>query len=492
MRLFEIVLVLLLAGIAVLVLLGLPKRLTQIVCWASLLVFLIHVVFEGPHWQMLPAYLGLIIAAPLALLLSRSERRHSRVFAAVSASFVLLLCGFSVLASMAFPLFSIPKPTGPYQVGTRILYLTDESRHESAVADPRVKRQVVVQVWYPAEPSKNRFAIYRLWKETSLFNSYESVIRTNSRLDAPVQKDGAPFPVLIFNHGWKGRRTLATYLTEDLASHGYVVASIDHPYVAARVALPDGRIAEGADKPIFYDPNISTAEEVQREWNAELDVWTADDLFVLNSLQEANVDPKSPWYQRLNTLDVGVFGHSFGGPASLQASGSDPRIKSSINIDGWTFGGLRYRDSDKPVMFIYGDLDSRRIDDPSLSGPPKNVEDQLAQSDNANILRSVTKYGGYMLNVKDTNHLDFTDQGLVTSVKFLRDRAFTGPIQPAEIEAIMRAYVLAFFDKTLRGKNSPLLEPHHQPPFPEVTYREWVPGETNETGSPVSGVPTNR
>jgi hypothetical protein len=86
----------------------------------------------------------------------------------------------------------------------------------------------------------------------------------------------------------------------------------------------------------------------------------------------------------------------------------------------------------------------------------------------------------------ETNHLDFTDKALITSVPRLRRRAELGPIKPAEIHAIVRSYVLAFFDKTMMKKESTLLDPQTKPPFPEVTFQRWLPADSATSGNTVS------
>ncbi len=72
-----------------------------------------------------------------------------------------------------------------------------------------------------------------------------------------------PFFVLLFNHGWAGRRTQDTFLTEDLASHGYVVAAIDHTYNSVRVALPGDRIVDNTNGYDPLDASKHTAAEIE-------------------------------------------------------------------------------------------------------------------------------------------------------------------------------------------------------------------------------------
>ncbi|MBU5443627.1 hypothetical protein [Paenibacillus sp. MSJ-34] len=63
----------------------------------------------------------------------------------------LAATGVSVYLSLLLPVFSMPEPTGSYAVGTISLHLTDESRDETFSADPNDKRELMVNVWYPAD-----------------------------------------------------------------------------------------------------------------------------------------------------------------------------------------------------------------------------------------------------------------------------------------------------------------------------------------------------
>ena len=66
-------------------------------------------------------------------------------------------------------------------------------------------------------------------------------MKTWSLVDAPP-RTGAPLPVLLFSHGYTAHPSAYTALLEDLASHGYVVLSVVHPYEAMAAALADGRV----------------------------------------------------------------------------------------------------------------------------------------------------------------------------------------------------------------------------------------------------------
>ncbi len=90
---------------------------------------------------------------------------------------------------------------------------------------PSYDRSITVEVWYPAAPG------------TVPGGSYATVLRdgaTEVQLTGRAARDAAPategsFPLVIVSHGYPGNRFLLAPLAENLASKGYVVASIDHP-----------------------------------------------------------------------------------------------------------------------------------------------------------------------------------------------------------------------------------------------------------------------
>jgi dienelactone hydrolase len=467
MRLFEVILIatLLAAAIAQMTksFAGWSRPLTVL----GALVALWHVIHEGTHWQMFPVLAGLILLVVWQLIPASSRTsRYAAMKKPVAATAALLsIATFGML--LIVPMFSLPKPTGTYPIGTRIVYLKDSSRTEDRAEKPGTPRELTVQIWYPANPSSNHLAAYERSSETIPATSYRSVLWTNSREDAPVASQGGPFPVLLFNHAWAGRRTQDTFLTEDLASHGYVVASIDHTYNASRVVLPGDRIIDHMNGDAAIDPALHSASEVTATWNKELSKWVADEVFVLNTLQSNNLDQKSPWYGRLDTERAGALGHSFGGAAAVQLCSVDPRIRSALNMDGWTFGDIRQRAANQPTMFLYGITTSAEEQDPNATG----AEAELDTTDRNEVNTSLRQFGGYKVSISNTSHMDFTDHPLVSP---LRSWTHPGHISPERIETIVRAYVLAFFDQTIRGANPSLLQSGTSP-FQEVQIEHWSP-----------------
>jgi len=326
-----------------------------------------------------------------------------------------------------------------------------------------------VQIWYPAEKSSNRWARYREPRETNLASSYQTEIATNSRWNAPVAAHGAPFPVILFNHGWGSRRTNDTFLTEELASQGYVVASIDHTYNASLVAFPDGRQARSDASDLVGNPETGTPEAVRAVWNTELAKQTADERFVLDRLQAMSREPGSMWFGRMNTQLTGAMGHSFGGAAATNLCAVDPRVHAAINMDGWFFGAIQARGANQPLLFMDTSFDANGWP----PDPAAKVSTELDKEDAADLANSLHRFGGYVVTLRGVFHEDFTDQGLVSP---LRKYSHSGFVPAPEVEAIVRAYVVAFFAKTLRGQDPAILR-ERSGPFPEATLASW-PGGT--------------
>jgi predicted dienelactone hydrolase len=470
MRLFEIILILAIVAAAIVQTTKIAARWSLSLTLLSVLLATWHVV-RGTYWQMFPALVGLFVLVGWQLRPNRLRVVTNRTTKTRLGLAVVLQCMMTFGLVLFVPMFVLPKPTGPYPVGTRIIYLNDSSRIEDG-RHSGAPRELMVQIWYPAGSSNNHLAAYQRLSETSLATSYRSVLWTNSRIDAPILQEGSPFFVLLFNHGWAGRRTQDTFLTEDLASHGYVVAAIDHTDNAVRVALPDNRIVDNANGYDPLDASKHTAAEIEDTWNKELKRWVSDEVFVLNALQNENMDSKSFWYGRLNTERAGALGHSFGGAASIQVCSVDPRIQSALNMDGWTFGDIQHRAAKQQTMFLYAKAIPSETKDLRPSTPESRTLNELNASDENEVAASLKQYGGYKLYVSGTSHMDFTDNPLINPS---RRWGQPGHISAAEIQSIVRSYVLAFFDETIRGEKSGLLNPGSSNRFHEVQLEQWVP-----------------
>jgi dienelactone hydrolase len=411
----------------------------------SVCMLLAHLIFEGAHWQMIPAYAAVLVLASAAGL-------RSRGWAIAGASGVVLLCAASCGLSAVLPMFRLPAPTGQYPVGTRVIQVKAGGR------------DVVVQVWYPAEASHQAYAVYRRREETTGRSNYQDVLKTNSRMEAPVA--AGSFPVLLFSPAWGGRRTQNTYLTEDLASHGYVVAAMDHPGNSGPTLYEDGHVDQPATGDAMNFATLSL-EEIDAAGAKEMARETADEVGVLDKLSAMNQESASPFYQRLDLTRVGALGHSFGGAVGAEAAIEDERIKSALDLDGSLFGRMQKEGLQKPFMFIEQDL-------PVYQDPAKrSAADLINDALNASDLEAMRKFGAYRVFLHGSTHESFTDHSLRSPLASLSG---AGKIPKYREYEILRAYTLAFFDKTLRGGDPALLK-EIPGPYPEATLEVIRGGE---------------
>jgi dienelactone hydrolase len=485
MRLTEPILILVVFTAALTLKSRVPSGLSVLLISLGVLLSLWYGTRVGIPWQMLPVLSGLALVLILQVASNLFHIPQNPAWRSCVSVFAACFSVLSMALLIAVPMFTLPKPTGEYPVGTRIMYMKDVSRTEDQSTHPGIPRELIVQIWYPAAMSNNRLEPYQRRSETTLETSYRSILSTNSKSDAPIASGDSRFHVLLFNHGWGGRRTQDTFLTEDLASHGYVVASIDHPYNAGLVAMPDGRVIEDTLGPDAINPSVRTAAQILNTWNKELSKWVEDDRFVLDTLQTQNLDKTSFWFNRLDTTRTGAFGHSFGGAASVQICSVDARVQAGLNMDGWTFGDLTHRVDGQSLMFIYGGGNSSK---PQVRRADPTAEMQLDLQDANEVESSLKEYGGYKLTVEHTSHMDFTDHSLVFPWRNWKDRTH---ITPVRIQTIVRAYTLAFFDQTLQGKQSDLLQRGDTSPFHDVHMEVFTPPSKTDLTVP-SNKPSGR
>lgn len=284
-------------------------------------------------------------------------------------------------------------------------------------------------------------------------------------------------PVLIFSHGFGMRVNDYASQLKDIASHGYIIFAIDHPYEASAVEYPDGRIislspdiietlksdqqnesnlllekyeaadTEDARDEIFmqYD---KTAFEMAKD---SMKTWTDDTIFVLNKIDELNMDETSEvFFGNIDMSRVGVFGHSFGGAIAGIACMQDNRFQAALNMDGILFGA--YTNSDGVINQPFMEMASKDM----VTG----VNDYIYSRNSATV---------YRLQIVGARHNNFTDMPLY--FPFLRnsDLLVNGSINPFKMHEIVGSYAIAFFDQYLKGIDSDMLSETYQM-YPEVIF----------------------
>ena len=370
---------------------------------------------------------------------------------------VVVYAGVELFSKVKFNM-----PSGPHAAGTLGMEVTDYARTEDAFPREQKPRRLIVQFWYPAlKTGKEKRAVYHPNPDhfnrevAELFSSIPQVLlkrlsgsTTNALVNAPLSSSENKYPVLVFSHGMDGMRFLNTFQMEELASHGYIVVSIEHSFAATGTVFSDG---SGGG----YIPYERMEDEAYA--NAMVNKWSADQVFVINCLEKLNQQRDSMFYSKLNMDELGVFGFSFGGAVSTNTLVLDKRIKAGVNIDGFYYGENYTSGFEQPFMEIRS----------QPAAPDKVSEKELAMS---HLTRERWKYiwidewnkrlnayarkGYFSYTVNGANHFSFCDLPLIAPFQWL-----LAP-KAGRIHQLTNEYTLAFFNKQLKGiDTSLLLEP---------------------------------
>jgi predicted dienelactone hydrolase len=118
--------------------------------------------------------------------------------------------------------------TGKQQVGVTSLRIINPAQL-NLLTQQKQDREMLLEVWYPAEKTLETGALAQQATYDNVTKSHQPFsIQANALRDAKAKTD-QKYPLVVLSHGYVGYRTLMFYLAEHLASHGYVVAAIDHP-----------------------------------------------------------------------------------------------------------------------------------------------------------------------------------------------------------------------------------------------------------------------
>jgi predicted dienelactone hydrolase len=459
MRPFEIVSAVLIAIYIFYALLGRPQTtITKIIPFAALAFLLLHLFLEKYRWQMIPLY---ILAAALCVMVLFIKSNPPRWLTIPALIVLIPAVGLPIL----LPIPNVTKPDGPYQVGTMTFTLTDNSRREIYSSNPDIPRRFLIQVWYPASPratdktapwmpnaSIYAPAISGMLKLPSFFLDHLELVTTPAFQDAPVAHSNTAYPVLVFSHGWKGFRAQNTVQMLNLASHGYVVIGMEHTYGAVTTVFPDGTIAP--NNPAALPTGLP--DDVYFPIARELaDQWSRDIGYALDFMSQQNADSQSPFYNSLDLNEVGVFGHSTGGGATIQFCGTDPRCKAGFAEDPYmtpVSEQVMTKGVSQPFFFMFSE---------TWTGDTK------AENTNNNLFRQFypnasQSFGAVM--IKGSAHYDFSDLPMLTPLA--PQLRLKGPISGPLVIKIVNNYLLTFFDKTLKGQSTTLFD--GASPYPEV------------------------
>jgi dienelactone hydrolase len=250
---------------------------------------------------------------------------------------------------------SVPPPTGSAKVGTRLLDLIDSTRSDPFLTTG-AKRELLVRLWYPAADAENcpraEYSSVMVWRAFSeLAGVSLPQVTTNSCWNLPVA--AGPHPVVIFTPGYTGTFTDYTFLFEDLASRGYVVASVDHTFEATAVEFPDGRFVQSVFGSHLGTDTLSDEASMAFAVSVRL----SDLEFLANQLEVLNGGADGHLTGKLDMTRVALAGHSLGGLTTILAVERDARFRAGIVIDGAT-PNAPFLDTDTPMLLLAAGRDT--------------------------------------------------------------------------------------------------------------------------------------
>ncbi|WP_219507644.1 alpha/beta hydrolase family protein [Nonomuraea ceibae] len=334
---------------------------------------------------------------------------------------------------------TLPAPTGPHRVGTRTMYVEDDSRPDPWDPDARTRR-LKVTLWYPAERRDGEPAPYMTPKESELNLKggriagvpYDLLSRTRTHAVKDAEPAGRELPLVVLSPGFTKPVSLLTSLAEDLASRGYAVAGIDHTHESYATTWRDGTVAECLACDSDTDPGFGARVVRGR---------AADVSFVLDRLADTGlVDPGR----------IAMAGQSIGGAAALAAMVTDPRVRAGIDLDGSTYARIPRGGLARPFMFV---------------GTPQHGP----SGGDGSWDRDWKLLTGWKrrLVVAGAEHQSFTDGPVLTAAFGVKPA--TGIMAAGRAVELTRTYVAAFLDRHLRGTRQPLLD-GPSPRHPDVTF----------------------
>ena len=193
---------------------------------------------------------------------------------------------------------------GKYSIGVQTVSLSHTNQLDVLAMtkggkSPRYDRPLTLEIWYPAPSSSLERTEY---KDVYLRDGETKVTLTGrAQRNAQPIKTISPFPLIILSHGYPGNRFLMSHLGENLASKGYVVASIDH---------------------------TDSTYENKEAFASTLVNRSFDQMFVLNEMERFSKQPGHFLQGVVNADQTGLIGYSMGGYGAVISAGAGVTQKS--------------------------------------------------------------------------------------------------------------------------------------------------------------------
>ncbi len=410
---FELLLCVLVLALMLLCFFAIGEIYLRILLTSMLLVLLLVHCWVTPYrWQIVPLWF-VLLATQVSFVLDTSVKGPGW-FA------LLLLCTSGVSLSVALvvgiPLLKLPVPDGRFGIGAITHALVDPDRPAFETSTDKGRR-ILVKIWYPSDrpSSSNGRSREPMWadfyrgaeipRSLRWFTAYLRSIPTNTVPGAPFATGIKNPRLLIYNLGMISSVSENTTLMEYLASHGYVVFSIQHLDQLAEYHALNEEVSETEkerNKALLKRLTPSMGRDEMAEGFLELigSSSVMNRMVATRAIDTDYVLNHAPvLFAKIPSLEncapsvdrVGLVGFSLGGAVSTEFSKKDGRCAAVVNMDGGLYG--------------------TRIEDP-ISVPYLMMEAEHGEGANDLLLKNATSEMQIVV-MPQTKHMDFFDAKLV-------------------------------------------------------------------------------
>ena len=315
----------------------------------------------------------------------------------------------------------------------------------------------MVQLWYPADSRARRQTepyvpdFDRL--KASLNQDWPGMpsFHTHAVPGAPLHPAKKRYPFVIFSHGMNSARFFYTALLEELASHGYIVAAIDHTYWGPGVAFTRGHTVPYEDGMDALEK--LTSDEIDQMMWAGVSVMLADEVFVEKRIEQLDsaLAVSNPFRNRLDLSRIAAMGHSMGGQAATRACLEYTVFKVCACLDGLNpFFYLRPKPSRKPLLLLL-----------NSTWGTSNISPSLAQ-------RYLAAWAApEVFVIRGTKHNSFDDLPLLNPEEHAK-----APSDPVNAHSVIAALVVDFLDRSFGCRKATRSNPGTLPDLISVDLRQ--------------------
>jgi predicted dienelactone hydrolase len=330
--------------------------------------------------------------------------------------------------NIAYP-SAVVQRTGPHDVGTLRTRLR---------IDGGTRRSLTVRLWYPAEGTPTPTSRLR-----TLFARLRHPSWAPAQHRAQLPSAQSQFPLITYLPDAPGLQQDNTHTLANLASHGFILAAIQNPFVSDN-GWPQ-RLAAHQD-----DPFAGSGDRQTRSG-----VIAASEL--LDALSELKPDgPIGAWAGRFDLKRAGILGFASGGTVAVATSAVDSRYVAAANLDGVGAGSL----VKVPYLLMRSDRTLQDADHESFDNGSKEPQPV------ANGTRTQASLPtSHIIEVAGTRREHFSDR----LMNLVRSSHGAKRAVGLRVRAIIDAYTVAFFQTYLGATPHPLMCVRHSP-YPEVRF----------------------